>query len=272
MAFFVGNLSRSKGHPPHVAGASRPGQRPIRTRLPESGFRVAGSGWQIRVAPFAPTNSAAARFIKSAALDLNAGNRFFVEMPQPRSNQPAHPTPPVPVWDRRWMLALGCALFAGGIFAAYHNTFHVPFLLDDFDAIGKNRTIRSFATAFFPPTNSGATVSGRPLLNFSLAINYHLGGTAVFGYHLGNILIHVLAGLTLFGVIRRTLKLPGLQDRFGAHATPLAWFAALLWAVHPLQTESVTYIIQRAESLVWKAVLAGAVGAGGGPYMKQVEQ
>jgi len=72
-------------------------------------------------------------------------------------------------------------LLAGCILAACQNTFCVPFLLDDSDSIEKNKTIRSFATALAPPANSGLTVSGRPLLNLSLAINYRLGGTDVIG-------------------------------------------------------------------------------------------
>jgi tetratricopeptide (TPR) repeat protein len=153
-------------------------------------------------------------------------------------------------WDRRWVILLGGVLLAGFILAAYHNTFHVPFLLDDDESIGRNPTIRSFATAFFPPADSGITVSGRPLLNLSLAINYRLGGTNPIGYHVANLLIHFAAALCLLGVVRRTLKLPKLAGQFGADATPLAWLASTLWALHPLQTESVTYIIQRAESLV----------------------
>jgi len=169
-------------------------------------------------------------------------------MNPPSTKQPSEERPNA--WDRPWILALGCVALAGCIFAAYHNTFHVPFLLDDDDSIGKNLTIRSFATALTPPTNSGVTVSGRPLLNLSLAINYRLGGTHLVGYHVGNLLIHFAAALSLFGVVRRTLKLPQFTKKFATHATPLAWFASALWALHPLQTESVTYIIQRAESLV----------------------
>src|SRR4029077_15512000 len=59
-----------------------------------------------------------------------------------------------------------------------------------------------------------------------------------------------LAGLTLFGLVQRTLLRPALHPRFGADALPLALAVALLWTVHPLQTESVTYIVQRAESLM----------------------
>lgn len=153
-------------------------------------------------------------------------------------------------WDRPWGIWLGGVLLALCLFAAYHHTFQVPYLLDDADSIEKNPSIRSFATALFPPKNSGITAGGRPLLNLSLAVNYRLGGTEVIGYHVGNLLIHFAAALCLFGVVRRTLKLPALVGRFGTQAMQIAWFTSALWALHPMQTESVTYIIQRAESLV----------------------
>ncbi len=97
---------------------------------------------------------------------------------------------------------------------------------------------------------SGQPVGGRPLVNLSLAFNYALGGTAPFGYHAFNLLVHFLAGLALFGVVRRTLVSPVLRPRFGAASLGLALTAAALWLLHPLQTESVTYLCQRAESLM----------------------
>jgi len=145
---------------------------------------------------------------------------------------------------------LFAALLALALGLAYANSFQVPFLMDDDDSISNNPTIVSFRTALFPPGDSGATVSGRPLLNLSFAVNWRLGGRDVTGYHVGNLLIHFGAALLLFGVVRRTLRLPVIPPRIGEAATPLAGFSALLWAVHPLQTESVTYIVQRAESLV----------------------
>ncbi len=153
-------------------------------------------------------------------------------------------------WDRPWGLAVAIALLIAGVLLVYQRSLHVPFVLDDADSITDNPTIRSFATALFPPASSGITVSGRPFLNLSLAINYRFGGTDPFGYHVGNLLIHCAAALCLFGVVRRTLRLPSLAPRLGSHATPLAWFTAAWWALHPLQTESVTYVIQRAESLM----------------------
>ena len=156
--------------------------------------------------------------------------------------------PARPLLPRLWPL-VGALVLAGALGAAYQNTWGGPFLLDDASSIAENPTIRSLRTAWCPPTGSGLTVSGRPLLNFSLALNYACGGTQAGGYHLGNLLLHALAGLTLWGVLRRTFAQPVLAARFGARAAPLAWLAAAAWVLHPLQTESVTYVIQRAESL-----------------------
>jgi tetratricopeptide (TPR) repeat protein len=142
-----------------------------------------------------------------------------------------------------WLLP-ACAVFiAAAATLAYSRTFSVPALFDDDPSIADNPTLRQLGTAFFPP--SFATVGGRPVLNASLAINYAIGGTAVGGYHAMNLAIHVLAGLTLFGIIRRTLA--GMAF---PRATLVAFSVALLWILHPLQTESVTYLIQRAESLM----------------------
>ncbi len=119
----------------------------------------------------------------------------------------------------------------------------MPLLYDDDASIEFNRTLRHIGTAFWPP--SGSTVGGRPVLNLSLALNYAAGATSVWGYHAVNIAIHILAGMTLFGVVRQALA-----SRRVLPAVPIAFSSALIWTLHPLQTESVTYIIQRAESLM----------------------
>lgn len=135
------------------------------------------------------------------------------------------------------------ALIAAAGFAAYANSFGGPFVYDDGPAIADNATLRHFASAFFPP--AGTTVSGRPLVNLSFALNYAISGPAVWSYHALNVLIHVAAGLALFGVVRRTLSTLNVSS-----STTVACAAALLWTVHPLQTEAVTYTVQRAESLM----------------------
>jgi len=148
------------------------------------------------------------------------------------------------------MLAVAVVLILAGL-GAYWNSFNVPLLLDDQWAITENPSIRHLGrigdVLSLPPT--GPTAS-RPMLNLSLALNYAGGGRAVRGYHVVNLLIHLCAGLTLLGIVRRTLLSPGLRLRYGEAALPLAAFAALLWTLHPLQTEAVTYISQRAESLM----------------------
>lgn len=138
-------------------------------------------------------------------------------------------------------------------FAAYANTFHAPFTFDDVSSIGDNPSIRRLwppGAALSPPSGWGMTVSGRPVLNLSLAINYAISGFEVWSYHVLNLVIHVLAGLTLFGLVRRTLERPSLAAKFGGQAWSLALAIAAIWTLHPLQTEAVTYVIQRAESLM----------------------
>jgi tetratricopeptide (TPR) repeat protein len=141
-------------------------------------------------------------------------------------------------------------IIAAGLWA-YHNSFQGPFIYDDVPNILENPTIRRvwpIWETFSLPRGSGLT--GRPIINLSLAVNYAVGGTRVWGYHALNLGIHILAGLTLFGIVRRTLLQPRLRGRFGAAANGLALITAVLWTVHPLQTESVTYIIQRCESMM----------------------
>jgi tetratricopeptide (TPR) repeat protein len=147
------------------------------------------------------------------------------------------------------LLAAGLVVLA--TVAAFGNSLAGPFVFDDKAAILENRTIRQLWPiwkALCPPGR--ATVTGRPLLNLSLAVNYAASGFEVWSYHATNLTIHVLAALLLFALVRRTLLLPALRARWATAATPLALSVALLWAVHPLQTESVTYVVQRAESLV----------------------
>jgi hypothetical protein len=93
------------------------------------------------------------------------------------------------------------------------------------------------------------------LVSLSLAINHALGGRQVWGYHAFNLIVHLLAGLTLFGIVRRTLLSPRLAGRFGGSAGAIAVTSALIWTVHPLNTQAVTYVVQRAESMMGLAYL-----------------
>jgi tetratricopeptide (TPR) repeat protein len=151
---------------------------------------------------------------------------------------------------RFWPLVL--IVLAGLL--AYANSISAPFIFDDIDAIQENPTIRALGRAWSPP-HDGSGVDSRPVVNLSLALNYAAGGLEVHGYHATNLAIHLLAGLTLFGVVRRTLVRAG---EFAA--TSLALVAALLWTLHPLQTESVTVVIQRTESLMGLLYLSTLYG------------
>ncbi|MDE3084759.1 MAG: hypothetical protein KGJ37_06025, partial [Verrucomicrobiota bacterium] len=108
----------------------------------------------------------------------------------------------------KWAIFAAGGLLALAVFAAYSKTFHVPFVLDDRACILSNPTLNSITASLFPPQGSGMTVSGRPILNLSLAVNYTLWGGDVRAYHATNLAFHILAALTLFGLVRRTLLQP----------------------------------------------------------------
>jgi len=134
---------------------------------------------------------------------------------------------------------------------AYSNSFNGPFIFDDAGSIPDNPHIEDLwplTEAMKAPPQE--TVAGRPILALSLALTYRFCGLDVRGYHVVNLAIHILASLVLMGIIRRTLLTDRLKGRFGALATALALACALLWCLHPLNTQAVTYIIQRAESLM----------------------
>ncbi|HVU15996.1 MAG TPA: tetratricopeptide repeat protein [Candidatus Didemnitutus sp.] len=161
-------------------------------------------------------------------------------------------TPPKDLATRAgWIGAIFIVL---GVALAYTNSVHGVYVLDDFGSIADNRSIHHPGTALFPP-GEGRTVSGRPLLNLSFALNYAWGRESIAGYHVVNVAIHALAALALFGIVRRTLELPALAPRWAERADPAAALIALIWALHPLQTESVTYVVQRAESLAGLMIL-----------------
>lgn len=147
--------------------------------------------------------------------------------------------------------ALALLLVAFSAFATYRNSLPTPFLFDDIPSILGNPSLRSLTPLYAPLLPPPATsLTGRPVANLSFALNYAVGGTEVAGYHAANLLIHVLCAWVLFGLVRRTLLLPSLRERFGADSLYIATAAAVVWAVHPLATEAVTYVIQRVESLV----------------------
>ncbi len=140
---------------------------------------------------------------------------------------------------------------------AYANSFRGVFVLDDLYSILDNASIRSLRhplAVLFAPTNAT-----RPVVALSLAVNYAISGLEPWSYHAFNVLVHGLAAVTLYRLLRRMLPqmVPAWQTEAGDHrAGLLAWATALLWAVHPLQTQAVDYVIQRAEAMMGLFFLA----------------
>src|SRR5205809_771724 len=104
--------------------------------------------------------------------------------------------------QRPWLVPVCALIMIATTVAAYSNSLAGPFIFDDIGSIVENPTITSLTTALDPPSG-GPTVSGRPVLNLTLALNYIISGSSVRGYHITNLVIHLAAGLALFGLLRR---------------------------------------------------------------------
>jgi tetratricopeptide (TPR) repeat protein len=149
------------------------------------------------------------------------------------------------------------ALLAVAGFLVYSNSLSGPFVLDDNDSIVSNATLRDWTNidrVFAQQRNT--PLAGRPVVAFTFAVNYAAGGLSVQVYHLTNIAIHTFCALLLFGIVRRTLMLPRLRTVYGDNAETLAFATALIWTVHPLNTEVLNYLTQRTESLMALCLLS----------------
>ena len=133
-------------------------------------------------------------------------------------------------------------------FLAYSNTFSADFHFDDTSNIVENPRIRD-------PSNFLDLAGSRSVGFLTFALNYRFGGLDVFGYHLVNLLIHIATGFLVYLLIRLLFQvsIPPLpsgqtQDSDTAPAW-IAMAAAMLFVAHPIQTQAVTYIVQRFASL-----------------------
>jgi tetratricopeptide (TPR) repeat protein len=149
---------------------------------------------------------------------------------------------------REWWPALAIAFAATLV---YSGNFGAPFIFDDRGAIELNPAFQWWPDIprILASMPSETPFSGRPVVTLTFALNYAWGGLDVRGYHAVNLGIHIACALLLFGLVRRTLTnaavaMPGALSAVGA-----ATVVALLWAVHPLNTEAVAYITQRTEAL-----------------------
>ena len=142
-------------------------------------------------------------------------------------------------------------LFFGLGFIIYSNTFDNPFVFDDKLRILENYDIRledltadNLLKAAFGKKSGRA----RPVGNISFALNYYFHQYKVGGYHILNIVIHIVTGILLWLIIKKTLNLKSVRSEI-EHGRWIALITALLWLVNPVQTQSVTYIVQRFTSM-----------------------
>jgi hypothetical protein len=135
------------------------------------------------------------------------------------------------------------------VFIVYSSNLDGSFIFDD-SRIENNPQLHITSLSLHNLAKAGfeSSPSTRPVSYMTFALNYYFHGFQTRGYHLVNICIHALAAILLFLLIRTTLNLPPLRSKYSIYAW-LPFAAALVWAVHPLQTQSISYIIQRMNSL-----------------------
>jgi protein O-mannosyl-transferase len=141
----------------------------------------------------------------------------------------------------------------------YSNTISSPFEFDDRRAIIDNPVIRNFDFFVDPAALDINSIEKRkvdfPKTRYvgylSFAVNYHLHGLDVTGYHIINILIHIINGLLVYWLVLLIVRTPFFLENFGSgfNGSIIAFFSSLLFVCHPVQTQAVTYIVQRLASL-----------------------
>jgi len=150
----------------------------------------------------------------------------------------------------RHLIAIG--LIAGLGLLVYSNTFHVPFHFDDRPNITQNPNVLIKALTWerlAQLIKNTYKESIRIFSFFTLALNYYFGEFNVFGYHLVNLIIHITSGIFLYWFLILTFNLSTLKGKYEAISYPAALLSSLIFISHPVQTQSVTYIIQRMTSM-----------------------
>jgi tetratricopeptide (TPR) repeat protein len=147
----------------------------------------------------------------------------------------------------------------------YASSCSRPFIFDDSAAIVENeglRDLRQLGRVLNPERE--LPTAGRPLANLSFALNYALGGLDVRGYHALSLAFHLCCAVLILSIARRTFERPVFPGYVTALAPDLAFATALLWAVHPLNSEVVVYTTQRTESMMavcWLLTLYASIRA-----------
>jgi Flp pilus assembly protein TadD len=138
---------------------------------------------------------------------------------------------------------------------AYSNTFSVPFQWDDKYFICENPIVKDMSYFSHPEQARGLGMlyshfKGRYIGYLTFALNYRVNGLEVTDYHIVNFAIHMLNSLLVYLLVLSTFSTPLLMNSALTRRSGfIAFFSALLFVSHPLQTEAVTYIYQRLASL-----------------------
>ena len=148
-----------------------------------------------------------------------------------RSKETASPLPSA--WNQKWILGLLLVLVT---MIAYQQTWHIGYIWDDNFHVTGNPTLRDLHGLWRIWSEVAATPQYYPLVHTSFWLEYHLWGLNPVGYHLVNVFLHALAAVLLWRVLVR-LQIPG------------AWLAAAIFAVHPVEVESVAWITERKNVL-----------------------
>ena len=140
------------------------------------------------------------------------------------------------------------------ILLTYGNTFYAPWHLDDYQNITQNPHLRkikdlNYSTVWDSLHSSVSQRISRPVAMLSFAFNWYIGSDHVLGYHIVNLIIHLLTAFFLYLTIRNLLNTPNLKANYQESAGFIALLATVLWAIHPIQTQAVTYIVQRMASM-----------------------
>jgi Tfp pilus assembly protein PilF len=141
------------------------------------------------------------------------------------------------------------------ILSIYSNSFDCSWHFDDEPNITDNPNLhlkeitwQNLKRALYADRNN-PTVPYRPVACLTLALNHYFGGLNVFGYHLVNVFIHLLSSVFLFLFIYHTLNLPSLRAKYAPQSYFIALLATTLWAINPMQSQAVNYIVQRMASM-----------------------
>lgn len=133
--------------------------------------------------------------------------------------------------------------------AAYSGTFQAPFVFDDLDSIVDNEVITNIGN-FLQGSAAYAIYPRRYVGYLTFALNHAMGGLDVTVYHIVNLVIHAINAALVYCLVLLTFKTPKMKPApLSISPESLSFFCAAIFAVHPVQTQAVTYIVQRLTSL-----------------------